>query len=629
MGAVTGAAGSAGLGASYGSLALGSSLGGGAGGGSSSVALAQAYQTRMSALSSLASSLLGRRDALAHQLARVQARRHEVSAARQAIEGETLADAEAVLHRLRVAEGGKHQQLQADADTLQTDIAAIDAFYSGLLRFQQPAASNSLSTVTGLPLPLGDTSAGMGGGMGSEGGALYDPAVALDFMRAYPELCAEADRLSAKGLKAELAVRADDLPREVAARLETLQQHDALADLVAAKDRIILQLLRDRDRASETGAVASRALTGAEQEADQLKLSLAAARSEGRAQEATTRELRALLLESEREVQEWKRRARAEAERRAARGRILSMGGAGAGDAESEYGEAEDEAGAGAAGARGRKRASSSGSSKRTAQRGVGLDEGGLIPAELDHWVRLTERLTDELQDTAGALERLQAVTGISLADLPALERQQQHQQQAGHHRGMGRQGVAASRNGADGVQAHAQQRTHLTGYGHGQQPGPLRAALDAAAMASVTPADRRPPVALSPPPPPPPRYVSAPSVPVSAPQSVPVSLATSARSSRRSSLLPAQGVAEDLRSAPAVQAMPINTNMNGLSSGRATPSPAPLPQQQEVPTEQPQTEMEKQSTAVEVENINVASPESTQTTLQQSEPTNALNTVF
>jgi len=189
--------------------------------GSNAIALAQAFQTRMAALSSVAASLLSKRETMVHQLARVQSRMGEVAASREAIESETLADMEAVLHRLRAAEAGKFAVLQKDADVLMSDINATDAFYSALTSFQP---NNS--------------------GGGEPASALYDPATALQFMRAYPELCAEADRLAVKPVRTEVDVSAEDFEREIANRNELSSRYAALVDLVAAKDRIILQLLK-------------------------------------------------------------------------------------------------------------------------------------------------------------------------------------------------------------------------------------------------------------------------------------------------------------------------------------------------------------------------------------------------
>jgi len=45
----------------------------------------------------------------------------------------------------------------------------------------------------------------------------------------------------------QVDIRADDFPRETIERLEVCSKHTALLDLVAAKDRILLQLLKERE----------------------------------------------------------------------------------------------------------------------------------------------------------------------------------------------------------------------------------------------------------------------------------------------------------------------------------------------------------------------------------------------
>lgn len=179
------------------------------------VALAQAYQTRLAALSTVAASLLSKRESIALQLARVQGRQAEVAAAREAIEAETLADTEAILHRLRAVEASKQAVLTRDAEVLVGDIMAIDRFYGVLTSYQPriagggggvPAAASSPATAGdgGLLSPASSTAIATSTGLGS----LYDPSLALEFMRAYPELCAEADRLTGKGVKGDVDVGA-------------------------------------------------------------------------------------------------------------------------------------------------------------------------------------------------------------------------------------------------------------------------------------------------------------------------------------------------------------------------------------------------------------------------------------
>jgi hypothetical protein len=180
---------------------------------SNAIALAQAFQTRVAALSGVAANLLGKREALAHQLSRVTARLGEVAAARAGIEAHTLADAEAVLHRLRAAEAGKAAALERDADVLAGDIAAIDAFYAALTRFQPSLAggegvpAGELGGAGGVGMGMGatsSTSAAAPAAASSPPSAVYNAPLALEFMRAYPELCAQADRLGAKAIKGEV-----------------------------------------------------------------------------------------------------------------------------------------------------------------------------------------------------------------------------------------------------------------------------------------------------------------------------------------------------------------------------------------------------------------------------------------
>jgi chromosome segregation ATPase len=45
----------------------------------------------------------------------------------------------------------------------------------------------------------------------------------------------------------QLDVRADDFERETMSRIDLVHKHGTLTDLVAAKDRIILQLLKERE----------------------------------------------------------------------------------------------------------------------------------------------------------------------------------------------------------------------------------------------------------------------------------------------------------------------------------------------------------------------------------------------
>jgi len=363
--------------------------GGGSGDGINAIALAQAFQTRMAALSSVAASLLGKREAVTHALTRVQARMGEVSAARNTIENETVADTEAILHKLRSAEAAKLAVLQADADALSTDVAAIDNFYTALQSYQ-PATAPGEGVAGGA-----GTGAGGGGAASALAGAIpasYDTRQALEFMRVYPELCAEADRLAAKSVKSEVDVRADDFERETAVRLGVVSRFNALVELVAAKDRIILQMLKEREGLTAERDAAldeAGALRGA---TDALRLDAAAS-----AADRTAMGERIKALEGE----------LARAQREASAASLIA-----------------------ASGSPGRRRA--------------GGDDS-LAPTDVEHWIRyvwccwreliqcppahdtatsphphhthtrrLTEQLTSELNDLTGRLGQLQAAAAVA-----------------------------------------------------------------------------------------------------------------------------------------------------------------------------------------------------------------------
>jgi hypothetical protein len=182
---------------------------------------------------------MAKREAAVHQLARLGARREDVAAARRAVERETLADSEAVLHRLRSAEGLKQSLLAHDAARLAGDVEALDAFTARLLEVVPEASPAELDA---------------GGSMTTAGDALssVDPTRALSFMRSYPELCADADRLLARPVKTDIEVAADDFEREVATRAAVVKRHRALLDLLSAKDAIIHLLLRERESAASS-----------------------------------------------------------------------------------------------------------------------------------------------------------------------------------------------------------------------------------------------------------------------------------------------------------------------------------------------------------------------------------------
>ncbi|KAA0177151.1 hypothetical protein FNF27_01481 [Cafeteria roenbergensis] len=228
--------------------------------------LMDAYHSRISALSAVNARLMAKREASVNQLVRIAAMREEVASARRAVERETLADSEAVLHRLRSAEALKQSLLAHDAERLASDVQAMDAFAARLADVA-PAS--------------GDAGAESGAGAA----VAPDYGRALSLMRVYPELCADADRLLARPLKTDIEVRSDDFEREVATRAAVVRRHRALLDLLSAKDAIIHILLREREAAASRLGSAQQA-SAAEvrkwvQLAEQLAGELQGIRSEG------------------------------------------------------------------------------------------------------------------------------------------------------------------------------------------------------------------------------------------------------------------------------------------------------------------------------------------------------------
>lgn len=128
----------------------------------------------------------------------------EVAVARGRVEAETLADAEAIIHRLRSHEAGKLARLRTAADACAADIAAIDALDAAIRGFGGGVGDTggAGATVRGggggaaaspPPWASGSALALTGGGGGGP------PSVSsLAIVRVYPELCAEADRLLAR-----------------------------------------------------------------------------------------------------------------------------------------------------------------------------------------------------------------------------------------------------------------------------------------------------------------------------------------------------------------------------------------------------------------------------------------------
>ena len=171
-------------------------------------------------------NLLSKKEHLLQQMRFVRARAEEVQSVRRAIERETLADTESILHRLRGAEALKLSLLKHDMDQLQHDVDEIDGFASTL-------KADSLN------------------GVGKGGDVINNSAIPVSTRSRYLEMCAEAERIANKPFKTSIDVRADDFDREMVDRANLANQVEDAHEAAAVKDQMVWMLLREREEYKE------------------------------------------------------------------------------------------------------------------------------------------------------------------------------------------------------------------------------------------------------------------------------------------------------------------------------------------------------------------------------------------
>ena len=171
-------------------------------------------------------NLLSKKEHLLQQMRFVRARAEEVQSVRRAIERETLADTESILHRLRGAEALKLSLLKHDMDQLQHDVDEIDGFASTL-------KADSLN------------------GVGKGGDVINNSAIPVSTRSRYLEMCAEAERIANKPFKTSIDVRADDFDRETVDRANLANQVEDAHEAAAVKDQMVWMLLREREEYKE------------------------------------------------------------------------------------------------------------------------------------------------------------------------------------------------------------------------------------------------------------------------------------------------------------------------------------------------------------------------------------------
>jgi len=236
----------------------------------SNPSLLEAYHARLSGLTAAHARLMAKREVLVHRLARAAARREALASERRAVERETVAECESILHRLRSAESLRASLLDHGAQLVAGDVRAIDGFSSKLRRAAPAAFGGPLSGGRSDGEAMGDVLSPHGHGME---GAAAQAGQALSFLRGYPELCADADRLLAKPVadpEASLGPQSSTgsitsgadtpgavkdaqggLPRETAERAALLRRHQELLRLLGAKDALIALLLQEREAATQ------------------------------------------------------------------------------------------------------------------------------------------------------------------------------------------------------------------------------------------------------------------------------------------------------------------------------------------------------------------------------------------
>lgn len=185
------------------------------------------------------------------------------------------------MHRLRSAEAFKLSLLQHDMDELSGDMESINAFQAALEYYQpNSGGAGAISCAPPVPPllahqqprnPLPHQQLQAPPWQSSLQGTTpwYDHLPLLSqcaFMLTtersvcdFLQLCGEADRLVDKPIKTRVDVSYDDFDRETAVRLQALQQLQGMEELVAEKDRMIMQLVREKEAAADDMDQVSRA----------------------------------------------------------------------------------------------------------------------------------------------------------------------------------------------------------------------------------------------------------------------------------------------------------------------------------------------------------------------------------
>ncbi|CAB1096679.1 unnamed protein product [Ectocarpus sp. CCAP 1310/34] len=222
------------------------------------------------------------REAYSRRLSRLQLRRRlhgrgeELRAARAAIERETLADAEAIVERLRSAETLKQAMLTQGVNSVTAELEGVE----------------KLSDQTACRV-------------------LMDLVCATDFegtermvelVQSYRELCNSIDRVANKPFDPTIDVQADDFPHETAERLEVLRRADRYEHALSVKDQMLWEAMQVSDCRLQSSEMLADKVASEVSPVVSLTTALS---SESQRLEEKCQEERSLGREFAEEAQEW------------------------------------------------------------------------------------------------------------------------------------------------------------------------------------------------------------------------------------------------------------------------------------------------------------------------------------
>ncbi|CAM9207788.1 unnamed protein product [Scytosiphon promiscuus] len=196
------------------------------------VPLSEAYGRRLSRLQSLASSrLMPVRERLLQLRRRFHGRSEEVRAAKSAIERETLADAEAIVERLRSVEALKQATLAQGVNGVTAELEVVEKLADQVVSVTALSSSASDSQYPSIPNePDFEGTEKM-----------------VELIQSYRELCNSIDRVANRPFDPNIGVRADDYPHETAERLEVLRRADQYEQALGVKDQMVWAAMQESE----------------------------------------------------------------------------------------------------------------------------------------------------------------------------------------------------------------------------------------------------------------------------------------------------------------------------------------------------------------------------------------------